>query len=140
MKSVKAAGLCAIFLLLGNVPEASAQLSTPPLLHSTPSTPPLRNITPPTPPKGVITPAPPPRRPDPLSRPLPPTRYGPNAGQRRSFPDPQLPDTTFNPRRPERNRVEEKLEEQRRQQKPDATIAPLRDPESGEDGLLPRRN
>ncbi|MXN64684.1 hypothetical protein GR183_07185 [Stappia sp. GBMRC 2046] len=132
MKRVGTAGLCAIFLLTGYSTEAGAQLSTPPLLHSTPSTPPLRNITPPTPPKSIITPAPPPRRPDPLSRPLPPTRYGPNAGQRRSFPDPQLPDTTFSPRRPERNPVKERLNEANRKQKSDCPVSPVRNPKTGE--------
>lgn len=119
MNSAMIAGLCATLLLVGHATQAGAQSSTPPLLHSTPSTPPLSNITPPTPPKSAITPAPPPRRPDPLSRPLPPTRYGPNAGERRSFPDPQLPDTTFNPRRPERDRVKEKLDEMQQRQKTD---------------------
>lgn len=121
--------MAASLALAALAPGAVAQLSNPPLLHSSPSTPPLGSITPP---KNVITPAPPPRRPDPLSRPLPPTRYGPNAGERRSFPDPHLRDDTFNPRRPERNRVQERLDQLNRQQKSNCTVAPVRNRKTGE--------
>lgn len=66
------------------------------------------------PPRNVITPPPPPKRPDPLVR-----------------PDPLYREDTFNPRRPPRNPVKERLDKLNRQNKTDCTLAPVRNPATG---------
>lgn len=68
----------------------------------------------PVPPRSSVTPAPPPKKPDPIFR-----------------PDPFDRRDTFNPPRPPRDRVREKLDELNRGQKANCPLAPVLNRQTG---------